>query len=353
MLSWFKVDIHVRNDPKVRAVRAKFGPAGLGYLLGLWSYVATEGSKADPGVGLDSAGQPLNLDVMSADLGFPDVGELRAFLDYLAAVGLTDADAWAKGSVILPAMRKRMAEYRKTKGRTTTGRPPGRPRKTPSLDPKNHENNYGVQGRVSVETPGNPSEPGPETREIPKEIIRSETPGNSGETPGNSGNSSSLVLSDLQDLHLEPETQKDEDQGDPRIGKFTVKKLVRLWNEVRVPGPKVLGVVPARYERFRLAIKASPDAADWERAIGYLNSVPWANAPGGDGTHANFRADLDYLAKPGNVTKALERLAAQSLPGARPARHTGRVAPAGSAKDAIQARQAAEDAELRTKGLLT
>ena len=132
-----------------------------------------------------------------------------------------------------------------------------------------------------------------------------------------------------------------------------MKKLVRLWNEVRVPGPKVLGVVPARYERFRLAIKASPDAADWERAIGYLNSVPWANAPGGDGTHANFRADLDYLAKPGNVTKALERLAAQSLPGARPARHTGRVAPAGSAKDAIQARQAAEDAELRTKGLLT
>ena len=184
MLSWFPVDIHVRNDPKIRAVRVAYGPAGLGHLLGLWSYVATEGSKADPGVGLDSAGQALNLTVMAADLDFPTVESFQTFLTALANLGLIDADAWAKGYVVLPAMRKRLAGYRKTKGRTPTGRPPGRPRKTPSLDPKNPENNYGVQGRVSVETPGNPSEPGPETREIPKEIIRIR---NSGEFRGNSG----------------------------------------------------------------------------------------------------------------------------------------------------------------------
>lgn len=352
MLSWFPVDIHVRNDPKIRAVRTKYGPAGLGYLLGLWSYVATEGSKTDPGVGLDSTGQALNLDVMGADLGFASTDELRAFLDYLAGVGLTDADAWSQGFVVLPAMRKRLSVYQKTKGRTPTGRPPGRPRKTPSLDPKTPGNNYGVQGPISAKTRESEEKPGTETREIPKEITRSETLGNSGETPGNSGNSYSVVSSILPDLHLEPETRSDDQDGqDPRTGKFTVKKLVRLWNDVRSPGPKVLGVVPARYERFRLAIKATPDAADWERAIRYLNGVAWANASG-EGIHANFRADLDYLAKPGNVTKALERLAAQALPNARPARHTGRVAPTGSAKDAIQARQAAEDADLKARGLL-
>lgn len=351
MLSWFKVDIHVRNDPKVRAVRARHGAAGLGYLLGLWSYVATEGSKTDPGVGLDSNGQPLNLDVMGADLGFATSDELGDFLDYLAGVGLIDPDAWAKGFVILPAMRKRMAEYRKTKGRTPTGRPPGRPRKNPIQEPKTPEIVSGPRDGVSPETRTDAEKPGAEIHEFPKEKTRPEIPGNSGETPGNSGNPSSLVLSILPDLQLQPDPPKEDDQDDPRTGKFTVKKLVRLWNEVRVPGPKVLKVESARYERLRLAIKAVPDAADWEQAIRYLNGAAWANAPGGTGTHANFRADLDYLAKPGNVTKALERLAAQNLPTS--ARHTGRVAQASPAKDDIQARQAAEDADLRARGLLT
>jgi hypothetical protein len=349
MLSWFKVDIHVRNDPKVRAVRAKYGPAGLGYLLGLWSYVATEGSKTDPGVGVKADGTPLDLEIMAADLGFDAAGSLRDFLAYLAGIHLIDADTWSQGTVILPAMRSRMAEYRKSKGRTPTGRPPGRPRKNPIQGPETPAINSGVQGRVSGEAQEIQGTPGVGIAEIPKETTRPEIAGNSGETPGNSGNSSSLVLSDLPDLQLEPDKGSDDQNDDPRIGKLTVKKLVRLWNELRVPGPKVLGVVPARYERFRLAIKATPDVADWERAIGYLNGANWANACG-EGTHANFRADLDYLAKPGNVTKALERLAAKDLPTARPARHTGRVAPTGNQFRAAIDAQKAEDEAFRKAG---
>lgn len=351
MLSWFPVDIHVRNDPKVRAVRVQYGAAGLGHLLGLWSYIATEGSKTDPGVGLDSAGLPLNLDVMAADLDFPHLESFQTFLTALAKLGLIDADAWAnQGLVILPAMRKRLAVYQKSKGRKPTGRPPGRPRKTqdPGIqDPKTPDPGFGVQGPRSGNAQENQGTSPAEIGDLSKEITRPETLGNSGETPGNSGKSYSVVSSILPDLQLEPDHDQDDD---PRNGKLTVKKLVRLWNERRQPGPKVMGVVPARYERLRLAIKATPNVADWERAIDFLNSVAWANAPGGDGPHANFRADLDYLAKPGNVTKSLERLAAKGLPTARPVRHTGRVAPTAGKFQAVLDAQKAEDAAIQKAG---
>ena len=101
-----------------------------------------------------------------------------------------------------------------------------------------------------------------------------------------------------------------------------------LWNGLRDPGPKVQDLTPQRRQRYAAAIKARPDPEDWRKAIDYLNGAAWANAPGGDGTHGNFRADLDYLAKPGNVVKALERLAAQSLPGAK----NGSQAAAGRAR---------------------
>lgn len=348
MLSWFPVDIHVRNDPKIRAMRQTHGPAGLGYLVALWSYVATEGSQTDPGVGLDSAGRPLNLTVLAGDLDFPTVDACRDFLSYLASIGLIDADAWTSAAtIILPAMRKRLAHYRKTKGRTPTGRPPGRPRKSGIQKPETLENNHASLDGFSAKTLQNSETQTVEIDKIPNEINPDETPGNCGETPGNSGNSYSVLSCTLPDLQLESE---DPDQGDPRVGKLTPKKLVRLWNEVRAPGPKVLGVGPARYERFRIAISRHPDVREWEQAILYLNGVRWANACG-EGAHANFRADLDYLAKPGNLTKALERLAAQNLPTAKPARHTGRVEPKAGKYRAVIDAQKAEDAAVRGKEL--
>jgi hypothetical protein len=376
------MDSHVRNDPKIRQLRGRHGAAGLGNFLALVSYIATEGSRKDPGVGVNSTGLALDLTAMAFDLDFATPDALRDFLTFLATVSLIEADAWAAGIVILPAMRKRAERYRQSKGRTRTGRPVGRP-KTKTVDSQGNgpatfpdsQNSDGSRDAISGPNYPKQGKAAGEIVEIVPEKNPGETPGNCGVIPGNSGKSCTVLLSvrtdqdllretstkipetstKIPDLILEPDPEAD-DGPDPRIGKLTVKKLVRLWNLTRTPGPKVLGVVPARYERFRMAIRATPDAATWETAIGYLNGVAWANAPGGDGnTHANFRADLDYLAKPGNVTKALERLAAAALPKARPARHTGRIMDSperrAETKAARLKRDADEDEELKRMGL--
>lgn len=348
MLSWFPVDADVRNDPKIKVVRGRYGAAGQGYLLGLWSYIATEGSKSDPGVGVNSNGQALNLAVMAADLEI-DLDAFRAFLDFLASVDLIDPNTWTQQNVIvLPAMRKRVSGYYKAKGRKPTGRGPGRPRKFVAAGPENlgeiREINFGNPVTVQDNSDGNSGKLPDAT---PAESATCGNPGKSGDENTKSGNSCS-VLDRSSGFDLLGE---DPDQDpDPRKGRLTPAKLVRLWNEIREPGPKVLELTDKRRVAYGRAIKAKPDVADWEQAIRYLNRAAWANAPGGEGTHANFRADLDYLARPGNVVKALERLAALTLPGARPERHTGRVAPTPGKYAGVAAAQKAEDAAARTGG---
>jgi hypothetical protein len=103
----------------------------VGDLLALWSYVASEGSQADEGLGVQRDGKPLNLTIMATALEFPGVDELRTFLDYLAEIEHIDPDYWRdRGIVYLAAMNRRMEAYRKSKGRVSTGRPVGRPRKS-------------------------------------------------------------------------------------------------------------------------------------------------------------------------------------------------------------------------------
>lgn len=88
----------------------------------------------------------------------------------------------------------------------------------------------------------------------------------------------------------------------PQVG-----ALVTLWNTTRSPGPKVQGTMTAtRQQRIRAALKAYPNLTDWKQVIQWVNSQPWMNAPG-TGDHPTWRADLDFLAKPGNLAKYLER----------------------------------------------
>lgn len=61
-----------------------------------------------------------------------------------------------------------------------------------------------------------------------------------------------------------------------------------------------------RQQRIRAALKAYPNLTDWKQVIQWVNSQPWMNAPG-TGDHPTWRADLDFLAKPGNLAKYLER----------------------------------------------
>lgn len=339
-MNWFPVDKHVRNDWRVKAVRRRFGSAGVGRLLALWSYVASEGSQTDEGRGIQRDGTPLDLHGMAEDCDFvddngrPDLDALRAFLTFLGEIGHIDPSDWhERGIVFLPAMNRRLEAYRISKGRgTDPGQPkrrPGRPRK-----PENSPDRFGadaggfpgVPPGVSENPSGGSTDSGPKVPDL-------KTPGNSGKRRGTPGNSGPTNIS------LDGISGSDplEETDDPKIP--SPAALVELWNRVREPGPKVLELTPNRRQNYRRALKLKPDLGDWEKAIRYLNGAAWANAPGGNGTHANFRADLDYLAKPGNVTKALERLAAKDLPGAKSGPATGRVAPtAGKFADAVKKR---------------
>lgn len=306
MLSWFPVDIYVRNDGRLRSVRRRFGMAGVGHLLELWSYVASEGSKTDHGRGVRRDGTPLPIDDMAEDCHFASVDDFRAFAEHLADIGHIDPCEWhERGIIFLPAMARRLEAYRLSKGRQSTGRGPGRPRKTSGNTP----------GIITDRGTGGPEQSTSAiSPEVPVVSTGSKTAGNSGVIQGNSGNAK-VPLHSSSDLILQPTESEDQDLlGD--LKRLTPKKLMALWNEHRKPGPKCLALTNARAEKMRNRIKETPDADDWIRAILFLNTLPWANA-GGNGDKPDWRADLDYLIRPGKVNAALERLAAKDLPRAK------------------------------------
>ncbi len=81
--------------------------------------------------------------------------------------------------------------------------------------------------------------------------------------------------------------------------------LQTLWNDTRDPGPKVSELTKERRRRYTKALETHPDLDEWATVIRWLNTQPWANAPG-SGEHANWRATLDWLAKPGKLAEKLE-----------------------------------------------
>jgi hypothetical protein len=100
-------------------------------------------------------------------------------------------------------------------------------------------------------------------------------------------------------------------------GEDHVDALVRIWNTERKPGPAVRDITPQRRGAYGRALKAQPDLTVWRDVIAYLNGQPWCNAKGG-GNHPNWRADLDWLAKPGKLAVYADKAAAE-----RPARPGG------------------------------
>lgn len=101
-----------------------------------------------------------------------------------------------------------------------------------------------------------------------------------------------------------------------------VDALVDIWNTERQPGPRVMRAMPAaRRQAAQRALKEIPNLADWRTVIRFLNSQPFANAPG-TGSHGTWRASLDWLIRPGKCAEYLERA---RLDGARSTERIGEV----------------------------
>lgn len=274
-MKWFQVDSDTPDDPKIKAVirrglagapwvsdRPNGGQAAAGALLLLWCYVANHGG-GDPGIGVDSDGQPLPLGEMADELLFDTQADLERFLDFLADKRAIDPDTWTNQRlVVLPAMAKRADAYAKSKGR----------------------------GRA----PSPPEPPGP----APKSPRRAKA---GGKSPGLAPTVPTV-----------PTVQKQDGEGQlalvpaPAPGP-TPDDLVRLWNQHRAQGPKVQQMTEPRRRAYVAALKAAPDLRVWEAVIRWVETQPWCNAKG-TGDHANWRMDLDYLAKPGKLQRAKERM---------------------------------------------
>lgn len=259
-VKWFQNDSDAPNDPKVKAamrqgtalvngnLMASQAVAGAIWLL--WCYVAAHGEGV-PGLGVKEDGSPLDLAEMADECLFDDEGQLMRLLDYLAEKKHIDPDQWRGGVVFLPAMKKRADEYAKRKGRAV---------------PAAGESG-GLFPRIPPEVP-------------------------------------------LQDKTLQHTTENQTDTGLLQAaGPDQVDALVAIWNEDRKPGPKVGHVNPTRRRAILKAMKAHPDLTEWRRLIAWINGQPWMNAQG-TGNHPKWRAELDFVCKPGKVDQLLDRMKA-------------------------------------------
>ncbi len=269
-MRWYQVDSDTPNDPKIKRLLRDAaepgtqlpGPATtMGHLFLVWCFVANHG--AQPGMGVKADGTPLDLDDMAFDAMFPTAGHLRRFLTDMAERGLVGKDEWEQGIVFLPAMKARADAYAKSKGRGEPGPSgPGRGKSGPS---------------------GHRRAPAGEKGPIHHTTGQDTTPEDHDDQPA----------------PAVPDLLND-------AGEDNVDALVRIWNTERQPGPTVRDVTPQRRARYQKALKARPDLSDWRLVIAWLNGQKWCNAAG-TGDHPSWRADLDWLAKPGNLARYYDK----------------------------------------------
>jgi len=201
---------------------------------------------------------------MADECLFDSEAGLIAFLDFLAEKRHIDPETWAaRRIVVLPAMQRRADTYARSKGRGKAG-----------LD----------RADAGDDSP-------------------EQTPTSQDKT--SQENTAQLLFAD----------------AGPKRG-TTVEQLVEAWNRLRTKGPKVERITKPRRGQYARALVDHPNLQDWERAITWLDSEAWANAPG-TGQHATWRADLDYLARPGKLQKALERISSAPV---QAAAKPGRIA---------------------------
>lgn len=131
----------------------------------------------------------------------------------------------------------------------------------------------------------------------------------------------SLPLS-LNDPSLETSVDPSGKRESPaEAGPPTAEQLVELWNGNREPGPKVSKLTHQRRRLYVRALTDEPNLTAWLDVIVWLNGQAYANASG-VGEHGTWRADLDWLAKPGQLTTLLDKARTDAAAPSRRARHS-------------------------------
>ncbi len=276
-MKWFQVDATTDEDPRldeiVAILEAKtqpdhppvewLRPVVHGVLLDTWCFTARQ-DKARPGYAEYSDQRPIPVAVIAGRVRVSS----RFFeqcMDAAAEAGHISKAAWTEQRlVVFPAMVKRADTY--TKRLVANSEQPSKP-----VNPK---------GKAKR-----------------SKSVRSSTANVRTEFDGGATPVSVVVDVPVSDL-LGTDPANDVNQVDA---------LVKLWNEQRKPGPRVMATLTAaKRKHYGLALKAMPNLADWRTVISWVNGQKWMNAPC-TGDHPNWRADLDWLTKSGQLGKYLER----------------------------------------------
>lgn len=371
-MKWFQVDSDTPNDPKIKRLiqdgLLTGGPdkaaASMGHLFLLWCYVAGYG-ESEPGLAVRADGTSLPHEEMAHEALFPNEDGLFEFLGVLADRGLIHPNLWRqRRTVLLPAMWGRACEYYQQKQRPISrhstadelvaailaGEAPIRPKPAAITEaqrlriykrdglicrycrldlnglPKqrcidhvipfiqdglNEDDNLATSCKPCNARKGGrtPEQAGMALHPVDGGITGGEPPAN-------------ITINNQQSTITED--QNFRGSGDPPdlladAGETGPDALVRVWNDTRIPGPAVGKLSPQRRAAFGRALKATPDLTEWRAVIVWLNGQRWCNGQGG-GDHPNWRATLDWLAKPGKLAEYLDKAR-----GDRPASPDGTV----------------------------
>lgn len=118
-MKWFQLDADMPSDPRIRALIARFGNAGLGALVRLWCFVADHGTK--PGVSIDSQGKPFPKPTLVEASGLTE----PKYMDLMRAcsdLGHIEKKSFTqRGLIVIPAMSRRASDYEKRRIRRVSG----------------------------------------------------------------------------------------------------------------------------------------------------------------------------------------------------------------------------------------
>jgi|WetSurMetagenome_2_1015567.scaffolds.fasta_scaffold138163_2 uncharacterized protein YdaU (DUF1376 family) len=148
----------------------------------------------------------------------------------------------------------------------------------------------------------------------PKKTLRNQPGDETNRIP--SRNQTVIKKKRSSDTDADTETDNKEPRKTPPpadllsdSGPDQVDALVTLWNTERRPGPKVTMPMPAkRRQHLAAAMRESPNLDVWRQVIRWLNDQAFANAPGAGHQFPDWRATLDWLAKPGKLAEYQERV---------------------------------------------
>jgi hypothetical protein len=108
-MKWFQLDTDMPHDPRIKAVARSLGVEGVGGLVLLWCHVARYGSE--PGVAIDSAGQPLHLDDIQETTQLTRE-KFHELIDICVKTGHFRRETWEQHHGIwIPALQRRADTY--------------------------------------------------------------------------------------------------------------------------------------------------------------------------------------------------------------------------------------------------